>query len=401
MLLFVLSLNNKYRMRKISATYIYPISSPPIKNGIITLDENNTILSVDKKKGDENVEYHEGIICPGFINTHCHLELSHLKGKIADKKGMATFITEVITKRNSFSEKEIQSAIESAEQEMLINGIVAVGDISNNSDSFSQKEKNNLYYHTFIEVLGLNPENAKMVLDNAKKTASEYSNKKRLSIVPHAPYSVSDSLFKRIRNDDFNTNKTICIHNQESLAETAFFANKTGDLVAQFSKMGIPIDAFQATGKSPLQSVFTKLSTEQKRLLVHNTFTTQADIDFVKHNNPTNTFWCTCPNANLYINQALPDYQLFLKNNLNVTIGTDSLASNWSLSVLDELKTIAKNEPSISTQTLLTWATKNGANALNFDHLGTLDIGKKPGLNLLKNTVGGLITPSTKVKVLA
>src|SRR3954462_12303757 len=129
-------------MRKISADYIFPVSSPPVKNGVVIIDDNGIILEVLPPSGGQDSEKYSGIICPGFVNAHCHLELSHLKGQISEKKGLAGFISELIPKRGKFSPEEIKTAISSAEDEMLRNGIVAVGDISNTDDSFEQKRKN-------------------------------------------------------------------------------------------------------------------------------------------------------------------------------------------------------------------------------------------------------------------
>jgi cytosine/adenosine deaminase-related metal-dependent hydrolase len=142
------------------------------------------------------------------------------------------------------------------------------------------------------------------------------------------------------------------------------------------------------------------LKDAKKILLVHNTFTTKEDLLWIKSNASnliSQIYFCTCPNANIYIENKLPNYALFITENCKVTIGTDSLASNWSLSVLDELKTISKHHPEIELNMLLTWATKNGAEFLEFNQLGTLEKGKKPGLNLLKNTDGMKLTEKTNV----
>lgn len=389
-------------MRKVSADYIFPISSEPIKNGVIAIDDDGTIIDITTHQTD--AEYFEGIICPGFVNTHCHLELSHLKGKVSEKKGITGFISELVPARNQFSEVEILKAIEGAENEMLKNGIVAVGDISNTNHTFKQKEKAKLLYHTFIEVFDLNPEKAAEVFEKALQIKQELSNISHLtsniSIVPHAPYTVSDKLFELIKYEAEKANSIITIHNQESEAENELFKTKSGKIFELFTKMGIDLGYIKTKGENSLQSTFEKLPLSQNILLVHNTFMTTEDIQFIKSaitRQTSDIYFCTCPNANLYIENKLPDYNLFIKENLNVTIGTDSLASNWSLSILDELKTITKHFSEIPLQTLLTWATKNGANYLGFNQLGTIEKGKNPGLNLLKNTEGLKISEQTEV----
>lgn len=423
-------------MRKISADYIFTISSEPIKNGVIVIDDDGTILEVTKggqesrtesqesrtKNQDisSDIEFYEGIICPGFINTHCHLELSHLRSKIQENIGMTGFIKEIISIRSGFSDKQIQDAIVEAEAEMIKNGIVAVGDICNNNSTFSQKEKGNLFYHTFIEVFDLNPDNAGEVFEKAialKKQLATLNFKLSNSIVPHAPYTVSEKLLKLINTNTSENNGILSIHNQESEAENELFVSKSGEIYDAFKNMGINTGLLRQTGVNSLRSTLPFLTFASKLLLVHNTFTSRDDIKWaekqsknqesrIKNQDPgsriqnpksQSLFWCTCPNANMYIENKLPNYNYFIEENVRVTIGTDSLASNWSLSVLDELKTIVKQYPEIPLQTLLLWATKNGADFLGFTQFGTIERGKKPGLNLLKNTDELKITEKTEV----
>jgi aminodeoxyfutalosine deaminase len=118
-------------------------------------------------------------------------------------------------------------------------------------------------------------------------------------------------------------------------------------------------------------------------LFVHNILTTSEELRDA-HDWSEHVYWATCPNANLYIENRLPDYRAFVNGNARVTIGTDSLASNWQLSILDEMKTIARYASYVPFENLVRWATLNGAQALGFDDtLGSIDVGKRPGLNLL------------------
>lgn len=391
-------------MQQFSADYIFPISSPPIKNGVITIDDSGTIIDVCEqstiKQKNSNIKHLNGILCPGFVNTHCHLELSHLKNQVTEQKGMTGFITELIGKRNNFSEDEIQKSIESAEQEMMCNGIVAVGDISNNSSTFQQKAKGNLAYQTFIEIFSLDPSKAEQIFNDGIELSKKLNPNSRFSIVPHAPYTMSVELLNLINENAKKNKHIITIHNQESAGENELFESNSGVMYETFKNMGISPSFMRKTGTNALKSTLPYLKDANKILLVHNTFTIQEDILWMKSNSSnfsSQLYFCTCPNANLYIENRLPDYPLFIKENCNVTIGTDSLASNWSLSVLDELKTISKYFSEIELNTLLTWATKNGANFLGFNYLGTLEKGKRPGLNLLKNTDGMRITEQTRV----
>ena len=372
-------------MRKISANYVFPGNSAPIKNGVVVFDTNGRIEALLNPAIDNidfnNVEVFQGIICPGFINTHCHLELSYLKGKIAEGGQLHNFVKDIITLRDHFTDEERIQAIRRAEEEMLKNGIVAVGDISNGSSTFAHKAKSKINYHTFIEVFGSDPNIADTAFKHAEFVYENYFNKKRASITPHATYSVSDKLTQLINTHALKNNSLISIHNQETASENLFFKAGKGALfdflgIAQKTK-----NEFVPTGQNALPSFLGKYQNLNKTLLVHNTFTEKEDILWT-HSYADNIFWCFCPNANEYIENRQPNYALF--KNEKCTIGTDSLASNWSLSILDELKTISKKTPSISLETLLKWATYNGAQFLGFDQLGSIEIGKQPGLNLIE-----------------
>ncbi len=397
-------------MRQFSADYIFPINAAPIPNGVITINDDGRILDLSSATDitpSSNIQHLKGILCPGFVNTHCHLELSHMKGEVSENKGMTGFIGELIGKRNNFAAEEIENRIALAEQEMICSGVVAVGDISNNNSTFKQKAKGNLAYHTFIEIFSLDPSKAEQMYQAGKKLEEELKQttqhstiNNHTSISPHAPYTMSLELLNLINEDAKANQNIITIHNQESAGENEFFESNSGVMYDTFKNMGINPAFMLKTGKNALESTLPYLKGAKKILLVHNTFTTKKDIDFLHStfNDQQSTFYfCTCPNANLYIENRLPDYQLFINENCKVTVGTDSLASNWSLSVLDELKTISKHHPEIELNTLLTWATKNGAEFLGFDQLGTLEKGKRPGLNLLKNTDGMKLTEKTSV----
>ena len=399
-------------MRKISADYIFNITSEPIRNGVITIDEKGIIIDVSEgiQNDDQqaSIEYYKGIICPGFINTHCHLELSHMRSQVSENAGMAGFIKELVGKRFDFSEGQILQSIADAEAEMMRNGIVAVGDISNNNSTFKQKAEGNLFYHTFVEIFSMDPAKAEETFAAGLKLTNELigiDSKLSYSIVPHAPYTMSENLLKLINDYSGKSNSISSIHNQESKAENELFVYKSGTLFDTFKAMGINAELIRQTGVNSLRSTLPFLRDVPKLLLVHNTFTSEEDIQWATSKdsglNASGLFWCTCPNANIYIENNLPDYNLFIAEKVRVTIGTDSLASNWSLSVLDELKTIIKHFPKIPLQTLLTWATKNGADFLGLDQFGTIEKGKRPGLNLLKNVSGITINENTEVLKLA
>lgn len=375
-------------MRKISADYIFPVSSSPIKEGVLILDEAGKILQLDERSNHDSasLEIHKGVIIPGLINTHCHLELSHMKGAVNTGTGLISFITSVVAYRD-FPMDEILQAITNADEEMYNNGIVAVGDISNKLDTADQKNKSKINYYTFVEMFDF------MQDANSEATFNQYqevfegqstANGNKKSCVPHAPYSVSESLFHRI-NEVNTADATVSIHNQETPDENELFLTKTGGFIDFYKSFGIPLDDFQANAQPAIQYAIANMNPACRNLFVHNTMSTAADIQAAQAWSDR-VYWATCANANLYIENSLPNYQVFIDNNAKMTIGTDSLTSNWQLSVLEEMKTIARFQSFISFEMLLRWATLNGAEALGYEStLGSLESGKTPGINLIQN----------------
>lgn len=376
-------------MRKISADRVFPVSAAPIQNGVVVTDDAGRILAVEPRERHDpaSLDIRRGVLVPGFVNTHCHLELSHMKGKVATGTGLIPFITGVVTQRDAAPEI-IQDAIEKAEAGMLAGGIVAVGDISNTPDTFAVKSRGRLRYHTFIELFDFLQE------QNAEKTfAGGLSVFEKLALapgsakvlVPHAPYSVSRLLFKKIREFNPPAGATVSIHNQETPPENELFLQKSGGFLDFYGGFGISLDSFEATGRSSIFYALENLNPANRTLFVHNTLTAAAEIAAAQAWSP-DVFWASCPNANLYIENRLPDYRAFLDAGARVTLGTDSLTSNWQLSVLEEMKTIARYQSYVPFEALLRWATLNGAEALGFaDTLGSLEVGKTPGVVLLEN----------------
>lgn len=389
-------------LRYLSADYIFPVSEDPIKDGIIALHQDGEIDAVytaeTAKSITEPIDRYQGIIVPGFINSHCHLELSHLHGKIPEGTGLVSFVKAVISQRTA-NQEEVLLAMKTNDRLMSDNGIVAVGDISNNHSSKSVKQNSRIYYHTFIELLGFDPAKAEIVFNKALELKSDFAPLPA-SIVPHAPYSVSEKLFNLLREYS-ETHQNLCsIHNQESRAEADLFMNKSGEFLDFYKMLNLDLNFFKARYKSSIQSILPLLSSKQKTLLVHNTYTSPEDISTVAASGKEIT-WCFCPKANLYIEGRLPDIEMFLRADLKITLGTDSLASNDKLCILSELKVLKEYFPELPFSQTIRWATLNGAEFLGIDkRFGSIEKGKTPGLNLIENVNGSDLTAYSTIKKL-
>jgi len=370
-----------------SADIVYPVSSAPIKNGTIITDDTGCIRQLGNSSDLDPslLHYLPGAIVPGFVNAHCHLELSHMKNVASTGTGLLDFIRQVVTKRQ-FPKEEILSAILQAEDDMYTNGIVAVGDISNSADTFATKKNGRLRYYTFVEAFDfMNSQKTTEIFDSYKKVydSLEETDTCRKSMSPHAPYSMTRELFRLI-ND---TNKphgilSLSIHNQETEAENALFLTGESAFVPFFESFGASFKDLPPAGKTSIHYALQHMDPLHRCLFVHNTLSTAEDIHAAHEKiGKDKCFWVTCPNANLYIENRLPHYKVLMDAGATICTGTDSLTSNWQLSILEEMKTILRYQSWLDFEMVLRWSTLNGAAALGWENeLGSLEAGKTPGI---------------------
>ena len=204
------------------------------------------------------------------------------------------------------------------------------------------------------------------------------------SIVPHASYSVSEELFRLFRERMNSSDNLLSIHNLETEHENPFIAERKGNLLEVFEKIGLEKGDSKPRNMNSMPWLSRMIPHESPLLLVHNVYISpedihESDIDTEK------TWYCLCPNSNLYIANVLPDSFLMENYPDKVCIGTDSLSSNHRLSILSELITLDENYPEIGLEKLLQFATINGADMLGIgDWAGSFEAGKKPGVNLIE-----------------
>jgi len=389
--------------RKFNADQLFTGYAMLGPESVLITDEKGVVQDiVALTEAGEGIERFNGIICPGFINCHCHLELSHMHGAVPRNTGMTKFLLSVMKDRNAEVEN-ILAAMTLAETYMVEKGIVAVGDICNTIHSIKIKNSSNLYYHNFIEATGFNDESGEERFKASLEmysTFREHLEKQHVSIVPHSPYSVSDTLFRLI--NEHEKGSLLSIHNQESIAETEFFTTGKGELLELYKALGIDIKHFVPSKQSSLIRSIIKVTGDHTVILVHNVNTTADDLDAIRRGrNLPQLFWCLCPNANMYINGHLPDVILLKNFNCKLVVGTDSLASNSQLNILEELKTLQEKFDMISSAELLRWATINGAEALRIDNkFGSFETGKQPGIVNIDGGVYGSLEGAVAKKLL-
>jgi cytosine/adenosine deaminase-related metal-dependent hydrolase len=367
-----------------------------LKEGVSVCIEDESGRIIRIQESTTEAEFFSGIISPGFINAHCHLELSGLKGQIPQHTGMAGFIRTLQGVRDSFKDEELCLK---AAQDMFQSGIQAVADISNSALTAPLKaevRRDIPRFHTFLEVFGLKPEKSQEILKMGQEKTMHFPEAS-CSLTWHAPYSSSPQLIKSIGNYAQQYNQPYSLHLLESEEEINLFQSRSGPLAALFQEWGFqPLpDWF---GNIPvLDFLLPLLPREIQMIWVHGVFLNPEGIQKIVDHIPQ-SYFCLCPSANEYIHHSLPPVLDLLPYSDRIVLGTDSLAGNESLDLLNDLKILSTHFPSVSTEELLFWATRNGAVCMGWNDLGTLEVGKSPGLIQIDSLQQGRIFSDTFVK---
>lgn len=319
------------------------------------------------------VEFYSGILIPGMVNAHTHLELSYLKGHIPSGGGFTRFADGLTAVRGAFTREDMQRVADYRDTRMYAEGVSAVGDISNGNAAFDVKQRSAIRYHTFLESFGLDADIGSM------KPLYERAVSRGLSasITPHSTYSLNDAAFRDAVGDVENS--PLSVHFMESREEEELFSER-GGMWEWYARRGLTTDFTRLYG-SPAERIIRCIPSGRRILLIHNTFITPREVGALTRHFGDGVTFVVCPRSNRYINDADPPVGMLLDMGVRVAVGTDSLASNTSLSMIEELKSMR----GIPLETLLTWATLSGAQALGIDAVyGSLEPGKKPGIALVE-----------------
>ena len=353
-------------MRRISAKYLYTNDSEaPLMNGYVVLDDNGTVVEIGVSEDPAaEPECYDGAIVPGFVNAHCHLELSYLKGKFRKGTGMAGFIDQINAMRDTSSMEEKKADIEYWLDTMWNRGVSAMADISNCSDSFEAKSKSPMFTRTFLEVFGTEPEDCDNVMNGVRKLAEVAEGYGiAASPTPHACYTMSPELVTAVSAEGLKSGY-LSFHSEETQEEEDMMISGTGAMYENRKRAGMSMPP--VTGKSSLLYFIDRLEHahpapfDEHILLVHECCMNQEGIDAVKKvmNHP---FVALCPCSNIFIHNALPPVELMRKSGLKLTVGTDSLSSNDDLDMVREIFCLQENFPEVPLAEIIFWATANGA----------------------------------------
>lgn len=358
-------------MRKIASHYAL-IDGELVRNRVIELDDNGVITNIIESSNLDamaSVEFYPGILIPGMINAHCHLELSYLHNHIEEGSGFAGFARAIGAVRNNFTTEERLRASRVADAKMWDEGVEAVADIANDDLVMAVKQNSKIEYHTMFEHFGLN----NLSTAPLHKLATRYD---RCSVTPHSTYSVQDAPFRELCSNE----GALSIHLLESDDEALLYQHR-GSLHDWYERMGWQCDFLHYA--TPAERIVASTPTERAMLLVHATRATAEDVATIERHT-RNATWVLCPESNRYISRLEPPVALLRDMGAKIAIGTDSLASARSLSMIENLRQLGKICDTPLAE-MLTWVTINGAKALGIEDVkGSFTCGKAPGVVIVE-----------------
>ena len=375
--------------RRVTAEYIYTSSTVGvIRNGYVDYDDaDGTIVGVGACTEGESVC--PGALAPGFVNGHCHIELSHLHGKFRKGTGMAGFIDQINELRDWAGREEKIRLVKIWMDKMWKAGVSAMADISNDDASFEVKKSHDMYTRTFLEVFGSEPHMCEGVMAEVT-SLNELADEIGIDAAPtpHSCYTMSPELLSASAAAGL-AKGFLSYHSQESQEEEDLLRSGSGAMYENRKRSGMSTPP--VTGESSLKYFIQRLAVaadapyEQHILLVHNVCLVQDDIDAAKEK-MKNVYWAICPLSNIFIHNALPPVALMRENGLDIMLGTDSLSSNDDLDMVKEMHCLHANFPEVPMAEIITWATINGARFLSKEAvLGSLEAGKRPGIVRIDN----------------
>lgn len=340
------------------------------KDVVLTINSDGTIVEIEQNVSNidsmPSVEFYNGVLIPGTVNCHCHIEYSYVKGMITRGSGLPEFIRSIIeikcTDPTPLSAKT-NMAKEWA-QKMWNDGIVAVGDHNNNDYAYPSKTESPIHWHTFVELFDVDGQSAdETYIDGLKRIEHHRTLGLKASMAPHACYTMEDRLMALCGGQE----QAYCGARSEGVCSVHF---KESVVMA---------------GDKETERVAAALGTNRSSvLLVHGIYATEADIECMQTKLKDKITVVSCPLSNVYIEKTMADIDMLRRKGVRIALGTDGLSSNDTLSITEEIKFLQERYPNISLEEVLGWATLNGAKALEIDSwAGSIEVNKRPGIILL------------------
>ena len=374
------------------AKYLMPNSRTTIENGAVAI-HGSEIIAVGpypmiRNHTSPTHDLGEAVILPGFVNVHTHLELTNHRDWIARTPRFTDWILQLIRHRQH-DQAEVNRAIHDGVEMSLAGGTTTVGDIHGFGKSAQALKDAPIRTVVFFETLGFALEHAQLGIDQINShldTAPAPDSRFTPAVSPHAPYSTSATLYRHCLRLAHTHGLSLCTHLSETQEEMEFLSTGTGAFAALLDTLQISREHWTPPGVTPVQYMKDLGVLERQPLLAHCNYLTNTDTQILAESESSVAF---CPRSHHYFYHSNHPISQLLAAGVNIAIGTDSLASNWSLSMLDELKFLGRTQAHISPETLINLVTINGAKGLDLDRVGRLEKGWQADLIAVESPNNG------------
>jgi cytosine/adenosine deaminase-related metal-dependent hydrolase len=394
-------------MRALHADALVAGDADPIVDGAVVVDAAGVIADVGPaaevlpRHHGLVVERIRGVVLPGLVNAHTHLELSALRGQIPGGAGFVPWLDHLVTTRAEEQPQDDADAIDRAIDELDAFGIAAVGEVTNSLKAVRALAKRSFAGWVFHEVFGLDRtalEQRVAELPNVvRDVLGDWPSKTELRYAPspHTLYTTHASVVKRLLAEARDRGHRITVHLAEHPAERRFLQTGDGPIGDWYVKrLRLSRDSFEWPRAAPVEVADGLGMLAPDVLCVHLTDARPEELDLLARRGASVVF---CPRSNLHIESRLPPLLAARAAGLCPALGTDSLASNSSLDVLSEARALSLRFPGVSAKELLRMATWEGARALGRPDLGRLSIGARPGLVLVESVLANGTDPCAHV----
>lgn len=371
-------------MRRYRASWVLPIVEPPIRDGWVDIDCGRIVAvgrltRADSRDdpGHDDIDLGSVAILPGLVNAHTHLELSALRGQVARAAALPIWVEEVLKRRDEIG-SHAGHAIPGAIEEARRTGTILIGDVSNSLASVDPLLHSPLAAVVFREIIGFNPVDARRLVREVSEAVSAMrgSDRVRLALAAHAPYSVAPAVFEAIREEvDRRPGARLSVHLAESRDEIEFLHAGTGRWRAVLDRVGAWNPHWSPPGGSPVSCLEQVGWLDPRVIVVHGVQLDAADLDTLARHEMT---LVTCPRSNEWTGAGEAPVARFVESGVRLAVGTDSLASAPDLNLFEELAAMRRLAPNVAGAAMLESATRHGASALGFaDEYGTIEPGKR------------------------
>jgi cytosine/adenosine deaminase-related metal-dependent hydrolase len=384
-------------MTHFRADWIVPVANPPIRGGFVTVEAGRIVdvgphpagllreprPSTDREPRPAGIDLERVAILPALVNAHTHLELSYLHRRIPPSPRFGDWVRTVMSMRKAYPDPSDPHIVEAARQGIeraRASGTGLFGDVSNTLVTVPLLQSAGLPARVFHELTGFTEQDPRGRVADARSRANAAAMPLvRVSVAPHAPYSVSAELFKAIREDlDAHDGAVSSVHLGESPEEEELLRQGSGDIRRVLEELGRWPAGWQAPGVSPVEYLSDLGFLDARVLVVHGV---QFDGDALARLSAFGATLVSCPRSNVHVGVGSPPLEAIYAMDVDVAFGTDSLASVETLSLFDELAEARRIAPRVPARRLIESATLIGAQALGFgDDYGSIEAGKRAAL---------------------